>query len=56
MPNYEDKDVANCTGSRFCSIFLVHVVLTHDDCTLGYAVRGFFQNGGSRCFVIVVWI
>ena len=33
----------------------VHLVgKPYQDCTLAYAVRGFFQNGGSRCYVIVV--
>jgi phage tail sheath protein FI len=36
------------------SHFSMYVGTPYKDCILGYAVRGFFQNGGGRCFVIVV--
>jgi len=31
-----------------------HIGTPTDDCWLAYAVRGFFENGGSRCYVIVL--
>lgn len=36
------------------SQFAQHIGKLYQDCTLGYAVRGFFQNGGQRCHVVVV--
>src|SRR5689334_6181453 len=36
------------------SQFTQHVGTLYQDCMLGYAVRGFFQNGGQRCHVVVV--
>jgi len=39
---------------RLWSHFLRHVGKMYPDCTLGYAVRGFFENGGRRCYVIVL--
>jgi hypothetical protein len=36
------------------SQFSVHVGAWYQDCTMAYAVRGFFQNGGARCYVIAL--
>lgn len=36
------------------SQFGVHIGKPYQECTLAYAVRGFFENGGSRCYVIVL--
>jgi uncharacterized protein len=36
------------------SQFSVHVGGIDQDCMLAYAVRGFFENGGARCYVIVL--
>jgi hypothetical protein len=36
------------------SQFSVHVGPWYQDCTMAYAVRGFFQNGGTRCYVIAL--
>src|ERR1700727_664890 len=36
------------------SQFSVHVGEPDQDCTLAYAVRGFFENGGERCYVLVL--
>jgi uncharacterized protein len=31
-----------------------HVGIPANDCWLAYAVRGFFENGGRRCYVVVL--
>jgi uncharacterized protein len=31
-----------------------YIGTTTPDCWLGYAVRGFFENGGRRCYVVVL--
>jgi hypothetical protein len=49
-----DKDMGKVLQLAFWSHFPEYVGKTYHDCVLGYAVRGFFQNGGSRCYVIVV--
>jgi len=36
------------------SQFSAHVGEPDQECMLAYAVRGFFQNGGERCYVIVL--
>ena len=36
------------------SQFNVHVGELYPECALAYAVRGFFQNGGTRCYVIAL--
>jgi uncharacterized protein len=36
------------------SHFMDHVGKPDKDCRLAYAVRGFFQNGGRRCYVVVI--
>jgi phage tail sheath protein FI len=36
------------------SHFKPHVGEFYQDCFLAYAVRGFFENGGKRCYVIVL--
>lgn len=36
------------------SQFRLHVGEPDQDCTLAYAVRGFFQNGGRRCYVLAL--
>jgi phage tail sheath protein FI len=46
-------------GSRLVPLalwshFVDHVGKLDQECCLAYAVRGFFQNGGRRCYVIVV--
>lgn len=50
----QDKDVGKLHRLTLWSHFPEHVGATYRDCMLGYAVRGFYQNGGSRCYVIVV--
>jgi uncharacterized protein len=47
-------DIGKLQPLTLWSHFPQHVGKTYHDCTLGYAVRGFFQNSGSRCYVIVV--
>jgi len=49
-----DERVNKVHRLRVWSHFLSEVGRTYQDCILGYAVRGFFQNGGTRCYVIVV--
>jgi len=39
---------------RLWAHFLRHVGRMYEECILGYAVRGFFENGGRRCYVIVL--
>jgi hypothetical protein len=36
------------------SHFMQHVGKPYRDCMLAYAVRGFFENGGTRCYVVVL--
>ncbi len=36
------------------SHFTPHVGKPYQDCMLAYAVRGFFENGGSQCYVVVL--
>lgn len=36
------------------SQFSIHVGRPYQDCMLAYAVRGFFENGGARCYVIML--
>jgi hypothetical protein len=50
----KDKYVGELQRLSLWSQFSEHVGAPYQDCMLAYAVRGFFQNGGSRCFVIVV--
>jgi phage tail sheath protein FI len=47
-------DVGKVLRLSLWSHFPEHVGTPYQDCMLGYAVRGFFQNGGYRCYVIVV--
>jgi phage tail sheath protein FI len=49
-----DEEVGKLQQLTLWSQFPQYVGKTYHDCVLGYAVRGFFQNGGSRCYVIVV--
>jgi phage tail sheath protein FI len=48
------ENVGKVFQLAFWSHFPQYVGKTYQDCILGYAVRGFFQNGGTRCYVIVV--
>jgi phage tail sheath protein FI len=36
------------------SLFAHHIGAPYQDCMLAYAVRGFFENGGTRCCVFVL--
>jgi len=49
-----DNAVGKVHQLTFWSQFPQYIGATYEDCVLGYAVRGFFQNGGTRCYVIVV--
>jgi hypothetical protein len=49
-----DKAVNKLQRITLWSHFAAYVGEPYQDCILGYAVRGFFQNGGSNCYVFVV--
>jgi uncharacterized protein len=50
----DEKKLGQLQQLALWSHFMDHIGEPDKDCRLAYAVRGFFQNGGRRCYVIVI--
>lgn len=50
----QEKSIPRMHMLSLWSHFTRHVGKPYRDCMLAYAVRGFFENGGTRCYVIVL--
>jgi uncharacterized protein len=50
----EQKPVPRGRVLSLWSHFAQHIGKPYQECMLAYAVRGFFENGGRRCYVVVL--
>jgi len=53
-PRQQGKPGSRVRMLSLWSHFMQHIGETYQDCMLAYAVRGFFENRGTRCYVVVL--